>query len=710
MASKIVVNLDTSKDTFLNSKCKQNDDLILEANIFENGAAKDLSNCSIVVQAKKADNTYIIQNTDITKDKNKFIANLVRDFTRVPGETLIEVLLKESGKQNTTFSFCFEVVESVIKGAEKSKDLITSLEKMQDAVVEMGKISEETKELIQNSGAASKEDFNKVNTQLEQKAQQIETENLQQQINSIVVNGDGTQNLEVVQARTDYYGSTFNTLKESFDNTINIIKNNKTKINYVDWEQGSYAGDGTLVYSTTRIRTKNLHYLEGGKYLTLKPLEGYRISFSKFNSNKTFVSNYNGWITSETTILIDQPYFRFLISKVGDSTILASDNIYVELFLNLKESERIELGSVSGVDGINVPSATRARTINFIQPITNVVLRVKNNINFAVAKYKVDGTFISSSPSWLQKEAKISYDGSLKYKFIFANSDNTNVDLWTIYNSFEVIEYYNNDIEIVSSNEYINKDDDKVKAYLHRGYNTLAPENTIPAFKLGYEKGFRFFETDLCHTLDDELVLLHDTTINRTSNGTGNIFDLTLEQLLTYDFGSWKSSEYIGTKIPKLSDLLIFAKRMGDVSINLEINRNITWNQQQVEKIVDEVIKYNMLDKVLFVSVDINILNYIANYNENASICVGFTTENALDSSHALQYLTPYINNERKVEASCHYLSITQQLLFDLHNKNICVGAYVVNDKLIANNLLDLGVDCVYTDLLNIKQISNESY
>lgn len=177
MASKIVVNLDTSKELYGVFKCKQNDDLTLEANIYENGASKDLTNCSIVVQAKKADNTYIIQNTDITKDKNKFIVNLVRDFTRVPGETKIEVVLTESSKQNTTFSFCLEVIGSVIRGAEESKDLITSLEVMQDAVVEMGKISEETKELIKNSGAASKEEINKVNTQLAEMANVLPSQN-----------------------------------------------------------------------------------------------------------------------------------------------------------------------------------------------------------------------------------------------------------------------------------------------------------------------------------------------------------------------------------------------------------------------------------------------------------------------------------------------------------------------------------------------------
>lgn len=167
MASKIVVNLDTSKEVFLNSKCKQNDDLILECNIFENGLTKDLTNCSIVIQALKADKTYIIQNTDITKNKNNFIANLVRDFTRVSGETEIEIVLTESSKQNTTFSFCLEVVGSVIRGAVESKNTVTILENLQDKIEEAGVVKQETEQLIEKGGAATKGDIQEVNAHLE---------------------------------------------------------------------------------------------------------------------------------------------------------------------------------------------------------------------------------------------------------------------------------------------------------------------------------------------------------------------------------------------------------------------------------------------------------------------------------------------------------------------------------------------------------------
>ena len=184
MASKILVNLDTSKDTFLNSKCKQNDDLTLIANIFENGLPKDLTNCSIVIQALKADRTYIIQNTEIAKSDNKITANLVRDFTRLAGETEIEIVLTEGSKQNTTFSFCLKVVRSVIKGAVESDNSITMLENLQEKInearpivellPEAKKVRDETEELLKKGSAATKSEVKEVNDKLEKVATKLE--------------------------------------------------------------------------------------------------------------------------------------------------------------------------------------------------------------------------------------------------------------------------------------------------------------------------------------------------------------------------------------------------------------------------------------------------------------------------------------------------------------------------------------------------------
>lgn len=176
MASKININLDTSKENYLVAKCKQNDDLTLEASIFENGLALDLTNKTITIQALKSDNTYIIQNTDIVKENNKINAELDRDFSRVPGTTKIEIVLVESSKQNTTFSFYLEVVGSVIRGAVQSSNTATILEALDNKIVEAGVVKEETEQLIESGGAAKKEDIININAQLEQKVNLINQE------------------------------------------------------------------------------------------------------------------------------------------------------------------------------------------------------------------------------------------------------------------------------------------------------------------------------------------------------------------------------------------------------------------------------------------------------------------------------------------------------------------------------------------------------
>lgn len=168
MASKISVNLDTSKENYLVAKCKQNDDLRLEVFIYENGLALDLTNKEISIQALKSDRSYIIQSTGITKENNKISVDLSRDFSRVTGTTKIEVVLIESGKQNTTFSFYLEVVASVINGAIESLNTVTILEQLGNKVVEAGVAKAETERLIATGNAATKGDIATVNTQLEQ--------------------------------------------------------------------------------------------------------------------------------------------------------------------------------------------------------------------------------------------------------------------------------------------------------------------------------------------------------------------------------------------------------------------------------------------------------------------------------------------------------------------------------------------------------------
>ena len=156
-----------------------------------------------------------------------------------------------------------------------------------------------------------------------------------------------------------------------------------------------------------------------------------------------------------------------------------------------------------------------------------------------------------------------------------------------------------------------------MNAVAHRGYSTVAPENTLIAYKLAKEKGFTMAECDVTFTKDNVGVLLHDDTINRTSNGTGNIGTLTLAEVRAYDFGSWKSSEYAGVTIPTFEEFIALCKYI-DLHPYIEIKGGAT--QTNVESLVTIVNKYGMLDRVTWISFDINMLRYVKGKDDTARL------------------------------------------------------------------------------------------
>ena len=84
------------------------------------------------------------------------------------------------------------------------------------------------------------------------------------------------------------------------------------------------------------------------------------------------------------------------------------------------------------------------------------------------------------------------------------------------------------------------------RAIAHRGAGKLAPENTLAAFRHGASFGYRMFEFDVKLSGDGASVLLHDATLDRTTNGAGRLDALTLGQIAQLDAGSWHSPAYAG--------------------------------------------------------------------------------------------------------------------------------------------------------------------
>src|ERR1700723_4351987 len=110
----------------------------------------------------------------------------------------------------------------------------------------------------------------------------------------------------------------------------------------------------------------------------------------------------------------------------------------------------------------------------------------------------------------------------------------------------------------------------------HRGASGHAPENTMAAFERAVALGAPFIETDLHLTRDARFVAIHDKTLERTTNGRGNVHDFTLAELRQLDAGMWFDREFMGQRIPTLEEVLKFGKEH-DVVFYLEVKYEAAW-------------------------------------------------------------------------------------------------------------------------------------
>ena len=109
--------------------------------------------------------------------------------------------------------------------------------------------------------------------------------------------------------------------------------------------------------------------------------------------------------------------------------------------------------------------------------------------------------------------------------------------------------------------------------WAHRGASGYAPENTIPAFELAAEMGADGVELDVQFTKDGQIVVCHDETIDRTSNGCGWVKDHTLEELLALSFDNGNKA-YEGAQIPTMQEVFD-ALRPTNLTINIELKTGI---------------------------------------------------------------------------------------------------------------------------------------
>lgn len=136
----------------------------------------------------------------------------------------------------------------------------------------------------------------------------------------------------------------------------------------------------------------------------------------------------------------------------------------------------------------------------------------------------------------------------------------------------------------------------------HRGASRLAPENTMAAFERAVQLGARAIELDVQLTADGEAVVIHDATVDRTTDGHGRVSDLARDAVTALDAGAWFGAAFAGERIPRLAEVLDWARSR--VFLNIELKPATGDDDALAAKVAGLVRATGMTDGCLAMSFD----------------------------------------------------------------------------------------------------------
>ncbi|WP_455646428.1 glycerophosphodiester phosphodiesterase family protein [Leuconostoc sp.] len=143
----------------------------------------------------------------------------------------------------------------------------------------------------------------------------------------------------------------------------------------------------------------------------------------------------------------------------------------------------------------------------------------------------------------------------------------------------------------------------------HRGISAQAPENTRAAFELMLPLGVNWLETDIDMTSDGHLVLIHDSKVDRTSNGNGTVNHNSLMGLQKLDFGQWFEPSFTGERIVTLDWLIDFINEH-HINVNFELKTNVRGEQQNfyLMRLHQAIHRINRENQIIVSSFDVKLL------------------------------------------------------------------------------------------------------
>ena len=232
----------------------------------------------------------------------------------------------------------------------------------------------------------------------------------------------------------------------------------------------------------------------------------------------------------------------------------------------------------------------------------------------------------------------------------------------------------------------------------HRGANETHPENTLAAFEEALRLGAQMIEFDVRMTKDHKLIVIHDASVDRTTNGTGLVADLTWAVIKKLDAGSWKSKKFKGEKIPLLKNLLASFPK------NVWLNVHLKGDEELGKAVATIIITKNRAHQVIIACTKESAIG-VRKIDPKIRICTmerkesrkAYIKETVRENFSTIQLL-------KKRDDSSFASNITQ-----LKKHGVRINYYYSNTAKEGTALFNMGVDFILTDRLETMLQAAES-
>lgn len=221
----------------------------------------------------------------------------------------------------------------------------------------------------------------------------------------------------------------------------------------------------------------------------------------------------------------------------------------------------------------------------------------------------------------------------------------------------------------------------------HRGASTEAPENSIAAFELAIAQGADGIELDVHLSRDDQPVVIHDSTLERTTDGRGRVRDRTVRELKRLDAGGWHGAPYQGQRIQTLQE--VFERFRDRTRFWIELKGGSDLYRGIEERVISMIEVYDVLERALVQSFDRKALDQIRSLNPEVQLGV-LTADTPIEA---------LIRSGTVIRAICPDARlVTEKALGEIRQAGLDCYVWTVNEPAHMDRLVDWGVTGIITD------------